>query len=409
MSELNSTPPLAVAEVQGLFGPVSLSERIFQKIWHRGDFRSENLQTLSGKRLEIISRGKWNKLAGPDFLDAELRIDGARVLGDIEFHFYAEDWNAHGHDKNPQFGKVILHVLLFPSQKPIPTKNAYGNAMESFLLLPHLNIDVEDYASAEALSALEGRKDSEEALELLLKRNLRERENLLTTCARERFEQKVRFMRSRLEKNHWEKTLHEVVLETLGLRRNRSQMSKLALKFSPSAMMLAGEDSLFKSAAGSWSLSGVRPANHPKSRLRQYLRLLEKNPSWARELLDVSQILEETANVPFSLNGKRFRADGRLPSLHKFLAEKIFAGSIGGTRFETLICDAVLPLISARKNTDLFPLWYHWFLGDAPTKSATLLKEAELISRERPLCNGAFQGLLQIFLTRESTQKDIPS
>lgn len=402
MSESTNSPS-CVAEVQGLYGPVSLSEHVFQKIWNRGDFRAENLRTHSGKRLEILSRGKWNKLAGPDFIGAELLIDGKRMIGDIEFHFYAEDWHAHAHEKNPDYGNVILHVLLFPPQNNFPKTNARGNAMETFLLLPHLNVDVEEYASAEAMSALEGRTESDGLLEFLLEKPLPDRLRLLSDGARERYDQKVRFMRRRLEKTPWDKLLHEVVLETLGLQRNRPAMSRLALKFSPSAMLLSGAEPLFRSATGTWKLSGVRPANHPIARLRQYLALLEKNPSWTRQLQELSDTFSAIADMEFQMNGKLFRTLRKIPAFHKTLAEKTFAGTIGGTRFETLICDAILPIIAANSGADLFPLWYHWFIGDAPANVAKILRSTDLASRERPLCNGAFQGLLQLTLTRKPT------
>ena len=393
-----SPPADRVAEVQGLFGPVSLSERTFQKLWRGGNFRAENLRTLSGKTLEIVSRGKWNRLDGPDFLGAEFRIGGERVVGDVEFHFYAEDWDAHGHGANPAFGNVALHVLLFPPKKDFPRRNAAGNAMETFLLLPHLNVDVEEYASAEALAAIEGRAEGDATLEFLLRKDLREREELLAAAARERWAQKTAFMRRRLEKTPPDVLPHELVLETLGLRRNRPQMSRLALKFSPSAMLLAGAEALFRAAAGTWKLAGVRPANHPRARLGQYLTLLEKNPAWTRQLRDAAKRLP--AGKDFFLSGKAFRSTEKLPALRRFFAEEIFAGTIGGTRFDTLMCDAVVPMLAAESGENFFPTWYHWFLGDAPAKTAALLREAELVSRDRPLCNGAFQGLLQIFLAR---------
>ena len=333
-----SPPADRVAEVQGLFGPVSLSERTFQKLWRGGNFRAENLRTLSGKTLEIVSRGKWNRLDGPDFLGAEFRIGGERV------------------------------------------------------------VDVEEYASAEALAAIEGRAEGDATLEFLLRKDLREREELLVAAARERWAQKTAFMRRRLEKTPPDVLPHELVLETLGLRRNRPQMSRLALKFSPSAMLLAGAEALFRAAAGTWKLAGVRPANHPRARLGQYLTLLEKNPAWTRQLRDAAKRLP--AGKDFFLSGKAFRSTEKLPALRRFFAEEIFAGTIGGTRFDTLMCDAVVPMLAAESGENFFPTWYHWFLGDAPAKTAALLREAELVSRDRPLCNGAFQGLLQIFLAR---------
>ena len=129
------------------------------------------------------------------------------------------------------------------------------------------------------------------------------------------------------------------------------------------------------------------------------MKLLEKNPSWMSRLLEFSRNFP--AELPFSLDGKKLRSRENLSALHRFLSEEIFAGTIGGTRFETLVCDAVLPLIAARSGKDFFTLWFHWFIGDAPAKVLPVLRSANLISRERPLCNGNFQAILQIFLTRK--------
>ncbi len=214
-------------------------------------------------------------------------------------------------------------------------------------------------------------------------------------------------MRKRAEKTPWEKLLHEIVLETLGLRRNREPMAKMALKFSPSAMVLAGADTLYKAGAGTWKLSGVRPAGHPRARLAQYVSLLEKNPSWSQDLREAerefppdsfSRDFEDSEEF---LLGKTFRAQAKIPFLHKLFADSIFKKTIGGTRLETLICDAVLPLFAACSPArNFFPYWYHWFLGDAPAKTLPVLREAGLVSRERPICNGAFQGLFQTLLAR---------
>lgn len=398
MSESLPAHLSCVTEVQGLFGPVTLSERVFQKIWHRGEFRADALYTYSGKRITIISRGRWNKLNGPDFIDAELLICDRRVFGDIEFHFYAEDWVSHAHDKNPAFGNVVLHVVLFPPKKNPPVQNSCGTAMETLLLLPHLTVDVEEYASSEALAALEGRAEADAALEALLEKSPRERDRFVELQARERYAQKVRFMQKRLEKSAWEQTLHEVVLETLGLKRNRTAMSRLALKFSPSAMLLAGTEALLN-ARTDWHLSGVRPANHPKARLTQYLKLLEKNPAWQRNLRESGTILPSVET--FSFSGKTFRSCKKLPALRDFFAKDIFAETLSGTRFDTLMCDAVLPLLAVSEQRDFFPLWFHWFIGDAPARALSVLRSAGLVSRERPFCNGTFQALLQILLIRK--------
>src|SRR5688572_30260571 len=104
----------AVAELQGLYGPFTMHEKIVQKIWLQGEFDARRAQLLDGRPLEIISPGKWNLLGGPDFFGARLRIDGRDVHGDVEIHFHAADWMAHGHAANPSYANVVLHVVLFP-------------------------------------------------------------------------------------------------------------------------------------------------------------------------------------------------------------------------------------------------------------------------------------------------------
>ena len=104
----------SVHEIQGLYGAFSVSERLLQKIWLRQDAAFSGAYTHSGKRIEVLHVGRWNHGAGPDFKAAHLRIDGQSVQGDIEVHFHASDWQAHGHHQDVNFDRVILHLVLFP-------------------------------------------------------------------------------------------------------------------------------------------------------------------------------------------------------------------------------------------------------------------------------------------------------
>ena len=64
-----------------------------------------------GEQIEIVHFGAWNREPGPDFRKARLRIDGVEVEGDIEVDSEARDWERHGHEANPAFGEVALHVF----------------------------------------------------------------------------------------------------------------------------------------------------------------------------------------------------------------------------------------------------------------------------------------------------------
>ncbi len=43
-----------LAEIQGLYGPITVPETLLQKIWMRRDFNIEKLTTIDGKPIKII-------------------------------------------------------------------------------------------------------------------------------------------------------------------------------------------------------------------------------------------------------------------------------------------------------------------------------------------------------------------
>ena len=75
-------------------------------------FDCTKLKTVQGLDLSIVNPGRLNTASGPDFKDAELIIDGIRWHGHVEIHIRADDWDQHGHQVDPAYGGVILHVVL---------------------------------------------------------------------------------------------------------------------------------------------------------------------------------------------------------------------------------------------------------------------------------------------------------
>jgi hypothetical protein len=105
----------AVAEIQGLYGAFSFAEKLLQKIWLRGDFNRANAVLSDGRRLKIVHPGKWNLLGGPDFGDARLRFSDTperETHGDVEVHLRANDWDAHGHARDPAYDQVVIRRTI---------------------------------------------------------------------------------------------------------------------------------------------------------------------------------------------------------------------------------------------------------------------------------------------------------
>jgi len=86
------------------------------------------------------------------------------------------------------------------------------------------------------------------------------------------------------------------------------------------------------------------------------------------------------------------------------LAAAVCGGGVGGTRFETLAVDGLLPLLAAKENleAELFGVWYHWFPGDLPPVISGVLRELGVSGgARRPMANGPAQGLLGWWWSRE--------
>ncbi len=407
-----TTAHLAVAEIQGLYGPFSFPEKLLQQIWARGDFDKPRAATADGRPIEILHPGKWNLLGGPDFRGARLRIGGVAVTGDVELHLRAQDWAAHGHAADLAYDHVVLHVVLFPSSDRA-TRGDHGREIPIFALLPLLHHDLEEYAAEDAVERLANHPLArvEKELASLSEAELR---IALRKAAHRRWEQKVGFARLRLDRLGWESACHHAALEVLGYRFNRAPMLDVAGALPVEAWRARAAtptfaDEAFTVGQGRWSLQGVRPANHPKARLKQYAAWVAARPRWA-DLLQVFVGKQQKLPGPLEVENATaaFRRAYDLSSLRQAFEEEVCGGAVGGTRLDNLICDGFLPLIAARNPRDAAAaagLWYHWYLGDVPDRWLSLLRAlGGFAAPDWPGAHGPVQGLLGWLVADEQRQ-----
>jgi hypothetical protein len=154
-------------------------------------------------------------------------------------------------------------------------------------------------------------------------------------------------------------------------------------------------DRLFDEEALHWKLNGLRPANHPRRRLAQYLKIVAKQSHWPDRLTDC---LQNFSAVSVESGTAGFRKAVGLSGLRTKLSESVFSSVISESRLNTLVVDAILPLATAAGLLDGFEYWLHWFPGDSPDALQHFLKQADVMNRQNPLNNGLIQGALGLFL-----------
>ena len=89
-----------------------IKEDLLHYIWQTKKFDCSDLRCTHGQSLHLIESGSLNSNAGPDFLGARIRVDDIFWAGNVEMHVLASDWYRHGHDKDPAYDNVILHVVF---------------------------------------------------------------------------------------------------------------------------------------------------------------------------------------------------------------------------------------------------------------------------------------------------------
>jgi hypothetical protein len=100
----------------------TLRESLLHILWkdHNKYLQPTPLLT-DGTPIVIHTTGTYNDhRGGPDFLNAEVIIDGLLIKGDIEVHRSTSDWSKHGHTDDTRYSSVILHIVMDDDDEHVP-------------------------------------------------------------------------------------------------------------------------------------------------------------------------------------------------------------------------------------------------------------------------------------------------
>lgn len=88
-----------------------MQEKLLQFIWQHSLYRPGALKSADGETITVVHPGRYNTNAGPDFLEAKVRVGATLLAGHVELHVNSSDWLRHKHQHNENYKNIILHVV----------------------------------------------------------------------------------------------------------------------------------------------------------------------------------------------------------------------------------------------------------------------------------------------------------
>ena len=203
-----------------------MKEDFLHYIWKNQLFNKADLRTVNGERISIIDVGNHNTNAGPDFLNAKIKIENLTWVGNVEIHVNSSDWIRHKHQNDKAYNNVILH-LVYNDDKVIDTER--GDIPQTLELSNRLDIDI-----LTKYKKIFNQKESVLCTAYLSSTDDKLWKETLQKLVVERFRNKVNEVEESLSKttNDLEWVLFSLLAQSLGLKVNKQSMQMLAQSIS---------------------------------------------------------------------------------------------------------------------------------------------------------------------------------
>jgi hypothetical protein len=393
--------PDQVTEIQGVYGPLQILESKVQQLWALQHLQGSEWQTTTGKRLLVHFPGHWNHGAGPDFKEADIELDGARIMGDVEIHLYREDWWRHGHDSDPSYNGVVLHVVLFAGGMDRALLTSNDRQPDEWIMGPWTREDVESVSGGSPGLFGEFVPELREWMESDVPSQIRCR---LQVGMDRRWQDKVSMARCLIDSYGWSGGLHRMSLYYLGFPSNRKVFFKMADTHPPGEWRQMDFPRYLRGKWGSSVKWGYgRPANRAEARLLAYAKLNSNAPDWFDRLKHPDKSLQaELYSALAAQSGesttRRVRRSGKLPKWEKWIHESVVGKQMNVSLVRRLWVDVFLPALVAGGHLspeEGMALWVHGHPASFPEAFREVLKLVGIgADPSYPLCNGWIQGVL---------------
>ncbi|MFD1467240.1 DUF2851 family protein [Hymenobacter caeli] len=352
-----------------------MKEDFLHYVWQHQYFDKADLRTVGGEEIQVLGPGHRNADAGPDFLNARLRLGDVEWNGAVEIHLKASDWARHQHQTDAKYDQVVLHVVYTYDADVARTNGsaipalALGPRLAPALLARYQALVAAPPAAALPCAPLLGQVPEITKI-MMAERALLERVEAKADA--------VAALHERLD-HDWEATAYHALMAAFGFQKNSEPLARLAkavplavlrrhrhdlhqleaLLFGQAGFLVdndeTADDTYIQAlrreheflrhkyglgpaalAVHEWNYLRLRPANFPPVRLGQLAGLLHARPALCDALLTAQSVgaLTEFFRAPAPAYWRaHFRPGrpGKVPDL-------------GKSSIELLITNVVVPL-----------------------------------------------------------------
>lgn len=203
-----------------------MKEDFLHYIWKQKKYQSVNLKTVDGSEVFIKSSGTHNHLAGPDFFNAQIKIENQLWAGNVEIHIKSSDWYVHNHEKDSNYNNMILHVVWEHDADIYRKDNSVIPTLELKNYLNQSVLDNYQKVFSKSNKWINCENDFSDVDDFLLN-------NWFERLYFERLEEKSRVIQALLEKskNNWEAVLFGMLAKNFGLNINGEAFLSMSQSF----------------------------------------------------------------------------------------------------------------------------------------------------------------------------------
>jgi hypothetical protein len=355
-----------------------MNEALFQFIWQYSLYNPLGLYTPEGELVTVVASGRLNKDAGPDFLEAKVKIGNTLLVGNVELHIKSSDWLRHGHQNDAAYKHLILHVV-YDNDIPEAADNT-----PVLVLKDHIPADVVArygvLMGAPSQLACSGQHSQVREIT---------KEGWLSRLLAERWEMKLSDWNVLLENSaeDWRNLLYWRMAANFGFKtnavpflmlaqslplnipaRHRESLTQIeALLFGQAGMLdddfkddyprelqreydyLKKKYKLKPIPSHLWKFLRMRPANFPTVRIAQFAALIHKSVHLFSQIIETHSVKELEPLLEVTASGywdDHFQFD----AAQKQRSPK----ALGKTSFENIIINTIAPiqfLYAAKQDT----------------------------------------------------------